>query len=310
MSRIHHFGLVLALLLQCDATPIAAIDSQVDRPDSRQLQSLCLSDNDCDMGLYCNRGLCRVGGYCENTIDCQNPSNFYSVNECVGFLYCSSTNECLVECAGSMCENSNRFDCTDSPPCEISECSDDYVSCVNDDCGGCNAHYFSASGEVVCTFQDNSDEFGCLSDADCGTGGMYCLNGECANFGTCDDTIDCQNPANTYSDIDCVGYTSCVSNACTKTCSEDSCPSEDIVQCYAPPCEVTLCSEEVVSCTDRTCGECKALFFDAAGKQVCENEMPNGGCGVVDTCEQTDAWELSLCQAKVFIRTLTCSLRY
>lgn len=310
MVQFNYLGLALVLLIGCNATPniVEPTDGEPGNQRFRTLQISCVSDDDCGSEEYCNRGLCRPGGYCENTLDCKNPSNLYSMIECLGYLYCSSNNECEVQCYGSHCENRDEVDCSGSPPCETTECSEDYVSCVSDNCGGCNAYFFTATGEQACTIERSSVEPNCISDADCSADSMYCLNGECAEFGQCEDTIDCLNPSNAYTETGCIGYTICVSGTCEKTCSEDECPSEDEVQCYAPPCEVTTCTEEAVSCVDNTCGECKAIFFNAAGERVCEDTLPNGGCGEVEECEQTDSWELSMCRAKVFIRTMTCRL--
>lgn len=301
MIRFIHVSLALVILIRCEAIPHFSMQQ------SRELQTTsCSSDDDCITGDYCNRGLCRPGGYCENALDCHNPSNMYSMIECLGFLYCGD-NECQVECAGSHCPNYDDVDCRENPPCENTECSEDYVSCVNDDCGGCNARFFTATGEQACEIKGDSVEPDCSSDADCSEG-MYCRNGQCAKFGTCEDTADCMNPSNAYTDIGCVGDTTCVSGVCGKICSTDLCPSEDIIQCYAPPCKVTTCTEEVALCIDSTCGECKALFYNAAGERVCEDAPPDAGCGEVDPCEQTDLWEQAMCNAKVFIRTRTCRL--
>ncbi|GAX11126.1 hypothetical protein FisN_9Hh217 [Fistulifera solaris] len=298
----------LALLMRCEAITHNSVPmEQTNQQSHRMLQLTCSSDEDCASGDYCNRGLCRPGGYCEDALDCKNPSNLYSMIECLGYLYCSSDNECLVQCAGSHCPNYDEVDCRERLPCNVTECSEDYVSCVNDDCGGCNARFFTASGEQACVIENDSVEPGCSSDMDCGED-MYCRNGQCTEIGTCEDTVDCLNPSNAYTDIDCIGYTTCVAGTCEKTCSESECSSEEAVQCYAPPCDVTTCTEEAASCVNTFCGTCRGIFFNAAGQRVCEDARPNGDCGVVDQCEQTDVWQQSMCQAKVFIRTRICRL--
>lgn len=265
-----HVSLALVLwMMRCEAIPHDYSSMKHVHQPSRELQTTsCSADEDCTSGDYCNRGICRPGGYCENALDCHNPSNMYSMIECLGFLYCSIDNECQVECAGSHCPNYDEVDCRENPPCNNTECSEDYVSCINDDCGGCNARFFTASGEQACVIEGDSVEPDCSSDMDCADG-MYCSNGQC---------------------------------------SADECSSEDTVQCYAQPCDVTTCTEEVALCVDSTCGECIALFYNAAGERLCEDAQPNAGCGKVDPCEQTDSWEKAMCEAKVFLRTRMCRL--
>ena len=35
-------------------------------------------------------------------------------------------------------------------PCNVTKCDEDFVSCVDYKCGGCNAIFFNATGHQVC----------------------------------------------------------------------------------------------------------------------------------------------------------------
>jgi len=109
----------------------------------------------------------------------------------------------------------------------------------------------------------------CSSDAGCGAG-TFCSQGLCRLYGTCDSLIDCHNPSNMVMRQECQGYDTCVEGKCEYVCSMgESCPNNDTVSCFAPPCEVGSCSELYVSCVDNYCGECNAIYFALDGSQAC-----------------------------------------
>lgn len=55
-----------------------------------------------------------------------------------------------------------------------------------------------------------------------------------------------------------------------------------------PPCNLALC-DEAVSCHNANCGECKAVFYDAAGNHVCKTEPVGLSGGGNDTLPKTCA---------------------
>lgn len=100
----------------------------------------CMGDDECGETSYCSAGKCLEKGTCETDEDCWNPSNI---------VYRSETERFCREgvCAITGCE-SGIVQCF-AQPCSVVKC-DDYVSCVDDYCGGCTAHAFATDGSPSC----------------------------------------------------------------------------------------------------------------------------------------------------------------
>ena len=250
------------------------------KPQGTLAQTACQSGTDCAEGSeYCSGGQCREFGSCSSLTDCLNPANIYVSPTCVGYKYCDleegGGGQCRTNCTGSFCppdvDNAGCF----GSQCSLSDCEEDYVSCTDYFCGICQAIYFDAAGNQVC--DETAAEEGptaCATNQDCGFN-EYCSSNECRAFGTCGSFVDCLNPSNIYSITDCNGYTYCDEDGgfCTKNCNGIFCPPNlEEVSCDASPCSVSVCNEMSVSCEDYLCGSCTAIFFDAAGNQVCRGE--------------------------------------
>eukprot|EP00539_Tryblionella_compressa_P012950 CAMPEP_0178832868 /NCGR_PEP_ID=MMETSP0746-20121128/10225_1 /TAXON_ID=913974 /ORGANISM="Nitzschia punctata, Strain CCMP561" /LENGTH=357 /DNA_ID=CAMNT_0020495209 /DNA_START=17 /DNA_END=1090 /DNA_ORIENTATION=+ len=116
---------------------------------------------------------------------------------------------------------------------------------------------------------------GCTADTDCNES-QYCGGGVCQDVGQCLERIDCLNPANNpIAAFSCVGYMDCASGKCQMQCGSSFCPEgEELAEnCDSEQaCNVEDCPGSV-SCGTDFCGGCYALFFDAAGNQLCKQEM-------------------------------------
>ena len=112
--------------------------------------TVCNSDNDCLDGEYCSSNECREFGTCKTRLDCLNPSNLYPINVCVGPLDCDeATGTCKRKCTGSFCPNGDEVEC-DELLCSVAPCDEDYVLCIDDNCGVCSAIFLNAAGSQVC----------------------------------------------------------------------------------------------------------------------------------------------------------------
>ena len=85
--------------------------------------------------------------------------------------------------------------------------------------------------------------------------------------GTCNEDLDCFNPANVYAAIECVGYTSCSNGQCGVTCGPACKDGSEWSVCEIAPCESTTCAS-ATSCTNDLCNGCRSIFFDAAGYEI------------------------------------------
>ena len=115
-------------------------------------------------------------------------------------------------------------------------------------------------------------EITCESSKDCDKK-SYCAAGTCLEIAQCHTRDDCFNIDNgPYPAVYCVGYMACNDGYCEMNCSGEFCaPGEALVECEeALPCDSQVC-EEAVSCHNENCGGCRAIWYDAAGNQVCRN---------------------------------------
>jgi hypothetical protein len=105
--------------------------------EEEEEESGCNRSSDCPGWEYCAAGICRPHGTCGTENDCLNPTNEYMTAACTGFLSCNSDGICTKNCSmDSPCPNNDlQTDC-DEDPCQVSECLEDYDSCVRDFCGG------------------------------------------------------------------------------------------------------------------------------------------------------------------------------
>ena len=116
----------------------------------------------------------------------------------------------------------------------------------------------------------------CASNKDC-LETQYCAAGECLDHSACKTDADCFNPSNIFSVITCVGYIECQENGiCGMVCDETASQCKDgsdYVNCFAAPCSVDSGCDDAVSCVDDYCGGCNTIHFDAAGNQVCADDV-------------------------------------
>jgi len=228
---------------------------------------------------FCAQGTCLEMSYCQDVSDCYNPSNIYSSVACVGFLVCAD-GQCGRDCSSACEDGSEEVQCV-ANPCETvdEDLCPDVVSCVSNYCNGCNTFLFDAAGFQVesCANETETTTAAaspCTSDDDC-EDMEYCAAGSCLDVGSCNELVDCFNPANgPYALAACVGYRICEEGSCGITCDVSFCPDgQDEVECPSPgPCNTTTCDEAVSCYEDRCGGECSAVFFDAAGSQVCNDD--------------------------------------
>lgn len=238
-------------------------------PDIIPNNSTCSRSSDCDDEQYCSFGECRSFGKCSKDVDCFNPDNFYPIIECVGPISCDDSGMCGRTCTGSFCPDDKPPDYTCSSQCaDLREtCDETFEFCMDDNCGGCNAIAFDDSGTQVCTVTE------CANSLDCRDKLQYCAGGKCLFNGSCETDLDCKNPNNVYSSIDCVGVLWCDSGTCGIECGPSICAhGGPPVNCFAQPCAVTQCDEDHAFCIDDYCNGCDAIFLDEAGREVC-----NGG---------------------------------
>ena len=273
---------------------------------------LCTSDQDCstpttaaateeEQQQYCRQGECHNVGTCSTFADCLNPGNVHSFEEdCFGYQTCSSSSSsnstsnddgrCRLECTDSPCPPGvSQVRCL-SAPCDVENCDQvPDARCVNDYCGGCNAYFFDAAGHPVCQKDDDfgtSDVPPCSSDLECNRLFEYCSRGECHEFGSCRTLSDCLNPSNLYEVEECEGYMSCDDGRCAVTCSDSQCPpGETVPVCNDLPCNVKQCEDDPdARCADYLCGDCRAIFFDTAGNEVCSSLVNQTECQSDQDC--------------------------
>lgn len=291
------------------------------------LAAECTSNDDCLAGSqYCSGGLCQEFGFCRDLADCLNPSNTYPSILCVGYVDCVN-NQCGIQCSSDFCPDSQpTADCLASP-CSVSLCPSS-TTCVDYYCGGCNALCFDLKGDLPGGFLDNdstpeptslennSDSpvingSTCGSDAECNDG-EYCADGTCLELGSCSEDMDCVNPSNIFPVIECTGFIQCNEDKhCQRICGP-FCPDDaPLVDCPSP-CEDTPCDEDYVSCVPDNCGECKAIFFDAQGTQVCttteEIDSQSAACLKKNECPTTGNWfSRTMCSVKNALTKARCA---
>jgi len=117
-------------------------------------ESTCESSEDCSDSQYCQRGLCVDMGSCLSDVDCFNPENTFPVILCIGPIFCNTdTNRCGKTCGATDCPpNRPPVQCKGGAPCKTLQrsCPEKVSSCVNQNCGGCNALAFDRAGNQVC----------------------------------------------------------------------------------------------------------------------------------------------------------------
>jgi len=265
----------------------------------------CGTSLDCDLDEYCaGNGLCLPPGACDRDADCSNVENSFMSIGCVGTTTCESE-MCAKSCDEAetetqLCMTSDDCGmeeyCTGNGICLPNGTCDQVEDCSNQEnlfmavtCVGtlsCDAGWCSKtcdSTPVVDETADNEspvivDLSSCASDSDCvglastrSINDWYCAQGVCMHHGSCQSDTDCFNPSNSnWADKKCFGYLHCTEDGfCDRVCGEDCKNGSIAANCIANPCDVEPMCEEAVSCETSTCdGECKALFFGAAGEVV------------------------------------------
>lgn len=117
---------------------------------------------------------------------------------------------CLIQ--GTMCPEASR--------------------CVDDYCGGCNAHFYDSKGNEIC---QNCSQILC---------DIYCEFGHVLDEQGC-KTCRCKDPPK---------------------CPDGSQP----VNCFADPCleQPTKCPD-AIRCVSDYCGGCNAHYYDESGNEIC-----------------------------------------
>ncbi|KAG7368213.1 hypothetical protein IV203_030956 [Nitzschia inconspicua] len=256
--------------------------------DDSFASTLCESSIDCIGNSYCASGICLEAFHCTVREDCLNQyNNFGSSITCEGYATCALDGTCGMECDSDVGVGVNDQNTTvscsqmETLPCDVETCND-AIQCFNDNFGGCHAVFFDSAGNQVC--KEKSEQYGyknknetsattivpCTSDSDCHVTTEYCASGTCMEVSACQQRLDCNNPSNfPYAAFTCVGYVECREGRCQMECGDSLCPDgKEPVQCDPLPCDVEDCPD-AVSCHNDNCGECRPIFFDAAGNQVC-----------------------------------------
>eukprot|EP00761_Pharyngomonas_kirbyi_P011181 gb/GECH01011206.1/.p1 GENE.gb/GECH01011206.1/~~gb/GECH01011206.1/.p1 ORF type:complete len:1297 (+),score=210.57 gb/GECH01011206.1/:1-3891(+) len=202
----------------------------------------CESNTDCEDGMACDNGACRVqeGDSCQSSYECVAGSNCYygrcrSVldtqctvdNDCsertvcydgqcklaVG-QSCAEDNQCHTSiCEERRCKTSFKSLCSASIDCEGSLiCSDNH--CVYGMEEKCNTHMDCASG--YCGRTPSSEETVCMNNP--------CADVSCANGNLCDITGTCKVPAGEY----CANSTMCGYGL---ECSQEKCRAPVLYEC-------------------------------------------------------------------------------
>jgi len=283
----------------------------------------CTTSDDCNKDEYCaGNGICLPPGACDQVEDCDNFDNEFPMIACVGTTLCES-GMCGKAC-GESCTTSD--DCSKDEYCagngiclsdgtcdQVEDCSNvgnlfiapACIGALSCDEGTCSKSCDSVSVEEAQEDSEDGDPVvidmaSCTSDSDCLTlasersvTGWYCAQGVCMNQGSCQSVTDCYNPTNIlWNAKKCMGYLDCTKEGiCDIVCGEECKNGSRAAKCVVNPCDVEVMCEEAVSCSMTTCdGECKAMFFDAAGKVVeCGNSAKAGiGQVGVDTDQDAD----------------------
>ena len=129
----------------------------------------CITNEDCDDGLYCNGAETCVENSCVSgtPVACDNG------------LYCDGVETCNEET--DSCQSGSQIDCDDSNLCTIDSC--------NEGTDSCNYNAVTCDDEVGCTVDTCNPETGCgytPNDSYCNDG-LYCDGVE-----YCDTELDCQ----------------------------------------------------------------------------------------------------------------------
>ena len=111
----------------------------------------CNADADCKEEQYCAGGQCRKDGTCRSDRDCFNPSNDYTIyKKCVYYKACTDYGQCDGICGSSCPDGLPLVNCFKAPCEEPNGCDEEYASCQDDYCGGCNSLFFDAKGDPAC----------------------------------------------------------------------------------------------------------------------------------------------------------------
>jgi hypothetical protein len=246
---------------------------------------LCNSTNDCGGSSYCASGICLEASRCTVREDCFNQDNTFDSLACEGIVDCTEDGGCACDISANMTgmELCSQLEIL---PCYVEMC-ENAIQCHNDNFEGCHATFFDQAGNQAC--KDKSQEYAnesapiCSIDSDCNDT-EYCAGGFCLEISTCNQRLDCHNPANfPYAALACVGYPKCLEGQCLMECGDSFCPDGiQEVQCDPLPCNTEDCPD-AVSCHNENCGQCQAIFFDAAGKQVCTSTTDLNGNNTSNT---------------------------
>lgn len=230
---------VLGLFLLFSAFSLACSDDPVSG------NTVCVSDNDCQLGTVCT-----ANGICES-VDCQ---------------FCSEDHVCLIT------EARPQGSCS-SPECVLNEDCPDGVPCVSGICGG-NAAQCSGPGDCptgqTCNFAGR-----CVESNNGGTTGCE-DHGDCTSPQICDfESGSCITPTSTNCNDDpsvCEGNEYCHQSG---ECRINNCGSLSPSDCsgLTPIFDGPNC--QCVACIDAThCGA-----GQVCNNNVCEDSQP-GGCQI------------------------------
>jgi len=299
------YTIILLALATCRSLAQNAVQQQ-QQHSIRALRQTCRENDDCNDNQFCSEGVCRDHGTCNTLIDCMNPTNSYPVIECTGFMKCED-GICGRQCSLNPCPANLPSTTCLAQPCVATKCDEPYDVCIDDYCGGCNAIFLNAAGTQVCTVEQSSSK-ACKANTNCNAKEEYCAQGTCRPHGYCSTVRDCQIPSNQYSVTFCMGDLICENNACGVECSGSACANNVVeTPCSPAPCNVTECNEPYETCVNDYCGGCNAIFFNAAGDQVCLPKKPdNSTCN--ENCRgQRGYAKVLLCMMNKVIGRSPCS---
>jgi len=271
LTRTDKFNLIVNNTCAAGSPNIGGILNAKLALDAAGCTGGCLTDPECDDGLYCNGAETCVGGTCQSgtapncndgvgctsdscneaTDSCDNVPNNAA---CDDGLWCNGTETCnaTLDCQAGTAPN-----CNDGVGCTVDSCNEGTDSC------------------------DNVPNNASCSD------GVFCNGAE-----TCDTLLDCQ--AGTA--VDCTDGVGCTADSCNEaTDSCDNVPNnaacDDGLWCNgAETCHATLdcqsgtapnCNDGV-GCTDDACNEATDSCDNVANDANCDNGL---WCDGAETCD-------------------------
>lgn len=256
--------------------------------ESRSVKIQCSSDNQCDVGSYCNSdGTCSI-------INCTSDSDCYGSQSCLnGYCIekiCSTQKDCS---SGEMCIDG---ECIPSgSACSTTlDCNNGAIPCVNGICSMCSTNSDCKNGYCSNGACVNNCDNACGSGQVCvkNTIEVCCDNtgGDCGNHCTSQGTGNCKFCVNSMltckqgetfatctADSDCVSGNCLMNTPLGNVCSYVA--AKDCVTNYAPGISNQYaCNSGAPYCTNGACNT------NPLGSVCGINNTINGGNSASNTC--------------------------